>query len=91
MTRNDGKSLLDQDFMKVYASGDRRVVSSLMPSTASQIGSTSGVNAVRVSLANDAVSVRASFDPVSAEENLRTKTLNQTARMGYKSAKVSTR
>lgn len=91
MTKNDAKSMLDQDFLKAYANCSRAMQSTTMPSTAPQMNIAGNVTLVRVSLSNTSHSMRASFDPVSVEEDLRTKSLNQTARMGYKSAKVSTR
>ena len=90
MTNWSNQPTLDQEFLLAYSNQ----LSATALSTSSSVNANavgSGQSSVKVILSASVDVVRASFDPVSIDQDRATRVLNQTARLGYKAPNSSTR
>jgi hypothetical protein len=83
-TSKANPTVLDLQFLRACATG-------AVGSTGTLVVAATEVPTVRTSVQSSTQTMRASFDPVSAERSLRTKAMNLDARAGFSRPKVSTR
>lgn len=80
------KPVLDQNFLRAYAA----MTHVSAPSTTHE-AIVNRVEMVKLSLPANSTCLKAAYDPVSNEQNWKTRQLNQTVRRGYTPATSSTK